>query len=68
MTALLRVARSGWAALLPSLLLALLIFHQGLTYLVRSWGERPEYGHAFLIPVIAAFLVWQRRDLLAAKK
>ncbi len=30
------------------------------------WFSSPEYSHGVLIPLIAAFLVWQRKDRLAA--
>jgi exosortase len=33
--------------------------------LVGQWLTNDVYSHGFLIPAIAAFLVWQRRDALA---
>lgn len=33
--------------------------------LVHQWRTNDVYSHGFLIPAIAAFLVWQRRDALA---
>lgn len=33
--------------------------------LFRDWLRDPNYSHGFLIPPISAFLVWQRRRVLA---
>lgn len=41
-------------------------FHPALTYLYRVWTTNEEYSFGILVPFIAAFLVWQRRDRLAA--
>ena len=40
-----------------------LIFRDGLTYMVLDWGQE-EYSYAYLIPPIAAWLIWQRRARL----
>ena len=42
-----------------------LIFYDGLRVMVNAWSNQEEYGHGFLIPVISAFLVWQKKDKLA---
>ena len=33
--------------------------------LVRQWNYDADMGHGFFVPVIAGFIVWQRRRLLA---
>lgn len=43
--------------------LACALFYQGLEFMVGAW-EKPEYSHGYLIPMIAAFLIWQRKDRL----
>ncbi len=51
--------------------LAILLSAFGVLYahtiakLVRDWSIDDNYSHGFLIPVIAVYLVWQRRDELA---
>ena len=39
-----------------------------LRALVRQWGSDPDMGHGFFVPVIAGFIIWQRRDELLAIK
>lgn len=46
--------------------LASLIFINldSLSTMVNTWEAREEYSHGYLIPVITAFLIWQRKDLI----
>jgi exosortase len=39
-----------------------------LLRLVHQWNYDPDMGHGFFVPVIAAFIIWQRREELAAIK
>jgi exosortase D (VPLPA-CTERM-specific) len=36
-------------------------FFRGLAAMVERWIALPEYSHGFLLPVVAAFLIWQRK-------
>jgi len=55
----------GWqGALLVTVLLAL--YAPVLVHLVRQWWTDPDYSHGFLVPLLSAYLIWQRRDKLAA--
>lgn len=40
-------------------------FHPALAYLYHVWTTNEEYSFGILVPFIAAFLLWQRRDRLA---
>lgn len=33
--------------------------------LVKQWYNDPDYSHGFLVPLLSAYLIWQRRDKLA---
>ena len=37
-----------------------------LAALFRQWGNDDDMGHGFFVPVVAAYIVWQRRDELLA--
>ena len=47
-----------------AVLLAGATFSSGLWNLVVRWSQQEEYSHGFLIPVVAAWLLWARRDAL----
>ncbi len=50
-----------------SLLLALLLgilFYDGLHFMVSQWNHVEEYSYGYLIPLITAFLIWQRKNIL----
>lgn len=40
------------------------IFREGLGYMLSAW-EREEYSHGYMLPLIAAFFVWQKSGVLA---
>lgn len=39
-------------------------FWGGISELVLRWDKQEEYSHGYLIPLVSAYLVWQRKDLL----
>lgn len=58
--------RVSWFAL--ACLGALLLFSYApvLWRLVQQWDSDPDMGHGFFVPIVAGYIVWQkRRDLLA---
>jgi exosortase len=48
--------------------LLLVVYFPVLRHLVRQCYNDPDMGHAFFVPVISGFIVWQRREELAAVK
>jgi exosortase D (VPLPA-CTERM-specific) len=56
-----RLTALAWILLAVGLIAAVLAVKAGVTYML-DWYVTPEYGYAPIIPFIAAFLVWQRRD------
>ena len=54
----------GWqGALLTAAVVGL--YAPVLWRLVRQWNNDADYSHGFLVPLLSAYLIWQRRDKLA---
>ena len=54
----------GWRGWLLTAVVAGL-YSPVLWRLVKQWYEDPDYSHGFLVPLLSAYLIWQRRDKLA---
>ena len=39
-------------------------FWDGIANLVVRWDEQEEYSHGYMIPLVTAYLIWQRRGFL----
>ena len=49
--------------------LVVLVYHQTLVTLWRTWAANPNYSHGYLIPPVVAFLLWrERRRFLEARE
>ncbi len=55
----------GWTALATAAALAVLAFYDGIAPMVGAWSSE-EYSHGTLVPLVAAYLVWQRAPQLGA--
>lgn len=49
-----------------AVLLAFVAYFGGLKELVFRWYKQDEYSHGFFIPLISLWILWQRREQLAA--
>ena len=49
-----------------AVLIAFFAFGSGLLELVTRWSTQEEYSHGFLIPAVAAWMLWSRRDAVVA--
>ncbi len=56
----------NWAALLWFGALAALLYLPVLVRLVAHWEADEDMSHGFFVPIIAAYIVWQKRAELAA--
>jgi len=54
----------GWQGWLLTAVVAAL-YSPVLWRLVKQWYDDPDYSHGFLVPLLSAYLIWQRRDKLA---
>jgi exosortase len=60
--------RLPWAGIAWFGLILVACYLPVLQRLIHQWNYDPDMGHGFFVPVIAAFIVWQRRNELAAIK
>jgi len=51
------VISAGFLLLVPA-------FWGGISELANRWENQEEYSHGYMIPMVTAYLIWQRRDLL----
>jgi len=56
-----RLTLLAWILLAAALGAAILAVNSGMAWMLRSFLT-PQYSYAIIIPFVAAFLVWQRRD------
>src|SRR3569623_2023112 len=56
-----RLSRSATLLWGGGALVVVLMYWDGLTYLVKQWIANEEYSHGFLIPLVAFYLLWQNR-------
>lgn len=55
---------SFWVSVLIISTISVVVFYDGLDWLVMTWTRKEEYSHGFLIPAITLFLIWQKKDRL----
>ncbi len=61
-----RASAMWWLLVLAGIGLATFAAYDGVSEMLRRWETSEEYGYGYMIPAIAAFLIWQRKDRLAA--
>ena len=44
------------------------VYYQVLVKLVTDWWQIPDFSHGFLVPLFAAYLVWEKRETLRRTK
>lgn len=61
------VWRFPWKSILTvvgAVMVCIWLFWDGIDQMWGAWVTSPEYSHGLLIPIVAAFLVWQQKDRL----
>ncbi|WP_240905747.1 VPLPA-CTERM-specific exosortase XrtD [Thiorhodococcus mannitoliphagus] len=53
-----------WLLLIATLAVLLIVFSGGLASMMSAW-RTDEYSHGYMLPLVTAFLVWQKSSLLA---
>lgn len=59
-----RQSNIAWVAVALAGILLFLVFAEGLREMMRIWETKEEYSYGYLIPFIALFLIWQKKDSL----
>src|SRR5271157_4456615 len=54
-------ARVPWAAIAWIALPLAICYASVLQRLVAQWWNDPDMGHGFFVPLVAGYIVWQRR-------
>jgi exosortase len=58
--------RSAWTTIAWFSLLVAVCYAPVITAMVHHWSMFAEFGHAFFVPPMAAFIAWQRKEELLA--
>ena len=61
-------ARLSWTQMLWFGALLIACYAPILHRLVINWANDEDMGHGFFVPFVAAYIIWQRREALAALK
>lgn len=59
-----RLSRSATLLLAGITVFIVVMYWDGLGYLVQQWLAKEEYSHGFLIPFVALYLLWQNKAAL----
>lgn len=52
--------------LLVAITLAVITYWSGLAEAVFRWGSQEEYSHGYLIPLVTAYILWEKKGLIQA--
>ncbi|MGH9722752.1 MAG: exosortase/archaeosortase family protein [Bryobacteraceae bacterium] len=58
--------RFPWIPVVWFLIILIVCYAPVLARLVHQWENDEDMGHGFFVPAVAAYIVWQRREELAA--
>jgi exosortase len=63
-----RKSQLPWGKIAWFGLLIIACYAPVLRAMIAQWGSDPDMGHGFFVPVIAGYIVWQKRNELVAIK
>jgi len=59
-----KIATAQWLVIALAAGASIVAFLPGLRFMVANWEMLEEYSYGYFIPLIAAFLIWQKSDRL----
>jgi exosortase len=59
-------SRLDWLPYIIVAVLLVVLYYRVAVKLVYDWYTIPDYSHGFLVPLFAAFLIWDKRKVLKA--
>ena len=59
-------SRLDWLPYVTIAILLTVLYYRVAVKLVYDWYTIPDYSHGFLVPLFAAFLIWDKRKVLKA--
>jgi exosortase len=59
-------SRLDWLPYITVAILLVVLYYRVAVKLVYDWYTIPDYSHGFLVPLFAAFLIWDKRKVLKA--
>jgi exosortase len=59
-------SRLDWLPYVTIAILLIVLYYRVAVKLVYDWYTIPDYSHGFLVPLFAAFLIWDKRKVLKA--
>ena len=63
-----RALKSTFLQLLLLTISFSIVFHNTILNMAKDWSNDDNYSHGFLVPLIAGFMIWQKREKLADLK
>lgn len=54
-----------WFQIIPLVIVFLILYHNAILKLISDWSIDPNFSHGFLIPFVAVYMVWYKKNELA---